>query len=647
MKYYEVAPTQIVRSGADSFTYASEQPLEIGQLVRISVGKKLMNGLVVKLVSTAPDYSVKPIESILEDRPVPQSYVGLARWLSSYYMTPLAVVLQTLLPRGLHKKRRQKSFSSPEIISSRTNIVLNGEQQSAIDTINNASPGTILLHGITGSGKTAVYIELAKQSVNEGKSAVILVPEIALTSQLVSEFNAHFKDVVLTHSRQTESERHAVWREVLMAEVPQVIIGPRSALFLPVRSLGLIAIDEAHEPSYKQEQSPRYHALRAAHFLAEQSKAKLILGSATPSVVDYYLAESTDRPIVTMNRLAVENAYKPAVQLIDMTKRTHFRRHRFLSDAVLSQIEQDAGSGKQVLVFHNRRGSAPTTLCENCGWQAGCPNCFVPLTLHGDSHELRCHICNFKSNVPTSCPQCGHASIIHKGIGTKLIESELKKLFPKLSIARFDGDTAGDQTVEQRYKELRDGSIDIIIGTQVIAKGLDLPKLHTVAVVQADAGLSLPDYGSAERTFQLLAQVIGRVGRRPHDTNVIVQSYQPTHPVIALGLKQDYAGFYSLALEQRRRSHFPPYTHLLKLQCAYKTEAAAIRNAKQLADQLKRSLPPDVQILGPTPAFYERAGGMYRWQLVLKSPKRAYLQMAISQLPPAKWQFELDPISLL
>jgi primosomal protein N' (replication factor Y) len=289
MKYYEVAPTQIVRSGADSFTYASEQPLEIGQLVRISVGKKLMNGLVVKLVSTAPDYSVKPIESILEDRPVPQSYVGLARWLSSYYMTPLAVVLQTLLPRGLHKKRRQKSFSSPEIISSRTNIVLNGEQQSAIDTINNASPGTILLHGITGSGKTAVYIELAKQSVNEGKSAVILVPEIALTSQLVSEFNAHFKDVVLTHSRQTESERHAVWREVLMAEVPQVIIGPRSALFLPVQSLGLIAIDEAHEPSYKQEQSPRYHALRAAHFLAEQSKAKLILGSATPSVVDYYL----------------------------------------------------------------------------------------------------------------------------------------------------------------------------------------------------------------------------------------------------------------------------------------------------------------------------------------------------------------------
>lgn len=647
MKYYEVAPTQIVRSGADSFTYSSEQTLAIGQLVRISVGKKLMNGMVMRAVAKVPSYAVKPIEQILEARPVPEEYVRLSEWLSQYYMTPLAVVLQTLLPSGLHKNRRNKDISSSVKIPKRTHFLLNPDQQSALRAINNASAGTAILHGITGSGKTAVYVELVKQTLATGKSAIVLVPEIALTSQVVAEFSSHFEHVVLTHSRQTEAERHSVWRSVLTADAPQVIIGPRSALFLPVRSLGLVVIDEAHEPSYKQEQSPRYHALRAAHFLAEQSKAKLILGSATPAVVDYYLAESTSRPIVTMEHLAIKNAHKPSVQLIDMTKRTHFKRHRFLSDAVLSQIEQDTGSGKQVLVFHNRRGSAPTTLCENCGWQAGCPNCFVPLTLHGDAHELRCHICNFTSNVPTSCPQCGHASIIHKGIGTKLIESELKKLFPKLSVARFDGDTAGDQTVEQRYKELHDGSIDIIIGTQVIAKGLDLPKLHTVAVVQADAGLSLPDYGSAERTFQLLAQVIGRVGRRPHDTNVIVQSYQPTHPVIILGLKQDYASFYALAVEQRRRSHFPPFTHLLKLQCAYKTEAAAIRNAKDLADHLRRTLPPDVQVLGPTPAFYERAGGHYRWQLVLKSPKRAYLQMAVSQLPPAKWQFELDPISLL
>jgi primosomal protein N' (replication factor Y) len=492
-----------------------------------------------------------------------------------------------------------------------------------------------------------VYIELVRRAIAAGKSAIILVPEIALTSQVVSEFSNHFENVVLAHSRQTEAERHGVWRRVLNSTTPQVIIGPRSALFMPARNIGVIVVDEAHEPTYKQEQSPRYHALRAAHQLAEQSNAPLVLGSATPSVADYYIAKSTNRPIITMSQLAVPQAHKPVVQLVDMTKRTHFKRHRFLSDQVLSQIEQDTAAGKQVLLFHNRRGSAPTTLCENCGWQAGCPRCYVPLTLHADTHELRCHICNFSVHVPTSCPECGHASIIHKGIGTKLIETEIKRLFPKLNVARFDGDAASDETVEARYKDLYDGTIDIIIGTQVIAKGLDLPKLHTVAVVQADAGLSLPDYTSTERTFQLLAQVVGRVGRQSHETNVLVQSYQPTHPSITLGLAQDYAGFYELAIAQRQRSHFPPFTYLLKLQCSYKTEAAAIRNAKSLAEQLRASLPVDVRLLGPTPAFYERAGGAYRWQLVLKSPKRAYLSDALSLLPPKNWQFELDPLSLL
>lgn len=648
MQYYEVAPTQIVRKGTDTFTYSSDTPLAVGQLVRVSVGKKLLNGVVIARLEVAPTYEVKPIELVLETTPLPNAYISLSRWLSDYYMTPLAVVLQTLLPAGLHKKRRALVKPTPKSFRKRTHFLLNDDQQAAIHQINDASPGTVLLHGITGSGKTAVYIELVKQTLAQGKSAVVLVPEIALTGQVVAEFAAHFSDILLTHSRQTEAERHDVWKRALTATVPQVIIGPRSALFLPVASIGLIVVDEAHEPSYKQEQSPRYHALRAAHFLAEANGAKLILGSATPSVVDYYLAQATKRPIVAMNQLATPNAHKPSIQLVDMTKRTHFKRHRFLSDAVLTQIEQDVASNKQVLVFHNRRGSAPTTLCENCGWQAGCPNCFVPLTLHGDTHQLRCHICNFTSHVPTSCPQCHHAQIIHKGIGTKLIESELTKLFPKLTIARFDGDTSADQTVEQRYKELHDGSIDIIIGTQVIAKGLDLPKLHTVAVVQADAGLSLPDYSSPERTFQLLAQVIGRVGRRSHDTNVIVQSYQPTHPVITLGLAQDYAGFYQLALAQRRRGHFPPFTYLLKLQCSYKTEAAAIRNARSLAQQLRTVLPQDVTILGPTPAFYERAGGSYRWQLVLTSPKRSHLQTAVSHLPAGgNWQFELDPISLL
>lgn len=647
MYYYEIAPSQIVRAGSDTFTYSSETELSIGQLVRISVGKKMMNGLVMSQQPTAPSYPTKPIDSLLESVPIPHTHVRLALWLAQYYATPLAGVLQTILPSGLHKNRREKAQSQSVNIRERTNYVLNESQTHAVEKIWSSKPGTVMLHGITGSGKTAVYIELVRRTLETGKSAVVLVPEIALTSQVVSEFAGHFEHVVLTHSRQTEAERHAVWRSVLHAKTPQVIIGPRSALFMPARSIGAIIIDEAHEPTYKQEQSPRYHALRAAHQLAEQSNAHVVLGSATPSVADYYIAEQTGRPIIKMDTLAVPQAYKPTVQLVDMTKRTHFKRHRFLSDQVIAQIEQDTLAGKQVLLFHNRRGSAPTTLCDNCGWQAGCPRCFVPLTLHADAHNLRCHLCNFTSSVPTSCPECANASIIHKGVGTKLIESEIRRLFPKLSVSRFDGDVESGETVEARYKDLYDGTIDIIIGTQVIAKGLDLPKLHTVVVVQADAGLSLPDYTSPERTFQLLAQVVGRVGRQAHETNVIVQSYQPTHPSITLGLSQNYTHFYELAVAQRKRGYFPPLTYLLKLQCSYKTEAAAIRNARALADQLRSSLPEDVKILGPTPAFYERAGGMYRWQLLLKSPKRSYLTDALSQLPVKNWQFELDPISLL
>lgn len=647
MYYYEVAPTQIIRSGSDSFTYSSEQPLLVGQVVRVSIGKKTLNGLVVENVTKRPSYDVKPIDAIIEPTPIPSAYINLARWLSAYYKSPLALSLQSLLPAGLHKQRRKLTSSVSVKERKRTNYVLNDQQQNAVDTISSATAGTILLHGITGSGKTAVYIELAKRTVASGSSVVILVPEIALTSQLVAEFSHHFSDILLSHSRQTEAERHATWLKALRADKPQIVIGPRSALFLPLSSVGLIVIDESHEPSYKQEQSPRYHALRAAHFLADQSNAKLVLGSATPSVVDYYLAKSTKRPIVKMTIPAITGTSRPIVKLVDMTKRTNFSRHRFFSNAVIDQIEQDVAAGRQVLIFHNRRGSAPTTRCDDCGWQAGCSRCFVPLTLHADSHQLRCHICNLTVQVPTSCPQCGNASIVHKGIGTKLIESELVKLFPKLSIARFDGDTDSDQTVERRYDELYDGSIDIIVGTQVIAKGLDLPNLHTVAVVQADAGLSLPDYVSQERTFQLLAQVVGRVGRSARETNVIVQSYQPDHPAIKLGLEQNYDAFYELALTQRKRSHFPPYCYLLKLQCSYKTEAAAIRNAQQLARTLKSVLPSEVELLGPTPAFYERAGGNYRWQLIVKSPKRAHLQDALDHLPPSHWQFELDPMSLL
>ncbi|AHB42364.1 primosome assembly protein PriA [Candidatus Saccharibacteria bacterium RAAC3_TM7_1] len=647
MHYYEVAPLRIVRADKTAFTYSSETPLDRGQLVRINVGKLLMNGLIIHETTTRPTYPVKPITECIESRPIPAAYVDLALWMASYYATPLASVLQTLLPRGLEKSRRARTIEVSAPVRKRTNFLLNNQQQAAVQKITAGATGTTLLHGVTGSGKTAVYLEVARQTIEKKRSVVILVPEIALTSQLVADFSHDFPHVIVTHSRQTEAERHLQWQAALHSKEPLVVVGPRSALFMPVPSLGLVVIDEAHEPTYKQEQSPRYSALRAAHILAEQTGAHVVLGSATPSMQDYYLAEKKPGSLIELTKPAIVNTVKPEVRIVDMTKRPLFSRHRFLSDDLLKQIEQDLASQKQVMAFHNRRGSASISLCNNCGWQAGCPRCYLPLTLHADQHLLRCHICNYTAKVPTSCPECHHTDIIHKGIGTKLIESELKKLYPDKVIARFDGDSAAADTVEQRYKELYDGDIDIIIGTQVIAKGLDLPHLRTVAIIQADAGLSLPDYSAAERTFQLLAQAIGRVGRSTHPTNVIVQSYQPTHPIIQAGLSQDYQTFYERTLAQRKHTHFPPYRFLLKLVCVYKTERSAVANSQKLAATLREQLPKDVEILGPAPAFYERQGDTYRWQLILKAPKRAQLLEVLQYLPPQHWQFELDPISLL
>ena len=342
-----------------------------------------------------------------------------------------------------------------------------------------------------------------------------------------------------------------------------------------------------------------------------------------------------------------KNAIKSTVTVVDMKKREHFKHHRFLSDALIRQIEENLVRGEQTLLFHNRRGSASTTLCEACGWSAECPRCFVPLVLHADTFTLSCHICAHEAKVPTTCPVCHSADIIHKGIGTKLIESELQRLFPKARIARFDSNNTKEETVAARYKDLYDGTIDIAIGTQVVAKGLDLPRLHTVAVIQADSGLALPDFAASERAFQLLAQVVGRVGRDERETQVIIQSYQPDQPAVRFGTAQDYEGFYANALEERKKGGFPPFRYLLQLTNVYKTEAAAIRNARTLASELRRIADTDVTILGPAPAFYERQHDTYRWQLTLKSPRRDALVKLLEHVPATHWQSELDPTSLL
>lgn len=647
MEYYLVSPLRVIGKIGQTLTYQSKESLRPGQIIAVSVGKKVVPAVVLQR-TLKPAFETKPIELVLADTVLPTPLLKLHTWLSQYYASHPVAVWQTMLPSGILKKRRSKPIMRSQHLRERTHFVLNKAQKEAYDSIVARPVGTTLLHGITGSGKTALYIELAERSLSEGRSVIVLVPEIALTSQIVADFTTHIKDVMVTHSTMTEAARHTTWLEALTTEKPRVIIGPRSALFTPFKDVGLIVIDESHEPSYKQEKSPRYSALRAASILAHEHGARLILGSATPSVADYYLASQRDSgSIVRLDTLARKGAVLPEVKVVDMTKHHNFTRSQFLSDTMIEQLTETLALGHQVLLFHNRRGSAPVTLCENCGWSAACPRCFVPLTLHADQYKLRCHLCNHQERVPTNCPECGGAHIIHKGIGTKRIAEELTKLFPDANIARFDGDNADTETVDSRYQDLYDGKINIIVGTQVIAKGLDLPKLRFVGIIQADSGLALPDFQSAERVFQLLAQVSGRVGRNEHKSHVIIQSYQPEHPAVKYGIQRDYAQFYDYALAERKRANFPPFSYLLKLTCTYKTESASVRASQSLARTLRPHLNKHMELLGPTPAFYERVRDSYRWQLIIKSSQRSDLARLIEHIPPTHWQYELDPVTLL
>lgn len=651
--YFEVAPLKIVRANSEVFTYASKEKLEIGQIVQIPVGKKNMFGVVFKKVEK-PDFETREILKIIEKTPIPKHLIELSKWMSQYYATPLSQVLSGILPAGLGKNRRSSKKEKIKLTDEKescSNFLYTNQQQNAINKLDKIRSGTVLLHGITGSGKTSIYINQAEKVLANQQSAIILVPEIALTSQLVLNFEKHFSNIKIIHSHQTEAERHKTWLKILNDPEPQVIIGARSALFAPVKNLGLIVIDECHEPSFKQDQTPKYSALRASSFLASNFNFKAIFGSATPLIEDYFLAElsakNNGNEIIKLTELAKKEAQPAKIELVDLTKKDS-KNHRFFSKKMLAEMERTLNENKQVLIYHNRRGSASITLCHNCGWMALCPNCFVPLTLHADEFQLSCHICGHKERPPISCPDCGEAEIIHKGIGTKAIEEEIRKLFPQKKVARFDADSDKNETVEKLYNEIRNGEIDIIIGTQVIAKGLDLPKLKTVCVVQADAGLALPDFTSSERNFQLISQVIGRVGRHSNESNVIIQTYQPEAPSIQFGLNQDYTGFYNFEIKNRQKQNYPPFVYLLKLTCVYKTEISAVRNSQEEAREIRKKFSKDVQIFGPTPAFYERVGETYRWQIVVKSKKRApLLEIAHEFQGKPQWRIDLDPPGLI
>lgn len=658
--FYEVIPAKLIgRNSVDVLTYSSAEDFQPGHLVLIPLRSSKIPGIVIKKVKE-PAFKVKPIEKLLYNEPLPPHLLKSLFWLSSYYLNPLPSVASAILPNGLEKTRRKsKVVDEPEATlfdsstklnfssEKKSQIPLNPAQKQALERIEGTETATKLLFGITGSGKTNIYLKLAENALKAHRSIILLVPEIALTSQLIQVFEQTFKNnITLLHSRQTDRTRHQIWEKVLENNAPQIIIGPRSALFAPAKNLGLIIIDEAHESSYYQENTPKYSTTRLASQIASTLKIPCILGTATPLVSDYYLAKKHNS-LIELKTKAKQTAHPARVHIIDLKDRSLFSKNRYFSNALINSIKTNLENHYQTLIFHNRRGSAPLTICENCGWQALCPNCFLPLNLHLDTYQFICHACGHTGKVPLNCPECHSEKIVHKGFGTKLLESELRKLFPSARIVRFDADNKKTETLDSLYEQVKNGEYDIIIGTQTVAKGLDLPLLATVGIAQADAGLSLPDFAAEEHTFELINQVIGRVGRGHLDSaNVFVQTYQPDHPAITYAVASDYENFSTYLLKNRKLAKLPPFSYLAKISITYKTEKTVLNYIRLCQKELKKT--SGIIISAPTPAFHERSSNGYTWQLTLKSASRKILEDALKSLKKSgNLKITLDPPSLL
>lgn len=644
MYYYSVWVRSNRYHGQEPLTYSSAKRLGVGAIVQVELQKELVPG-VVSGPAAEPKFATKPVAEVLALPPVPAHLLRLAAWLQVYYPAPLGIITQHLLPAGLPIKQFGVSELKFEVPKLKTLPSLTTEQRRALKLM--IKRDTYVLHGVTGSGKTRIYIELAARALADGKSSLILTPEISLTTQLSGSFRQVFGERVLVmHSQQTPSERRQAWLAALTAKEPVVMIGPRSALFTPVASLGLIVLDEAHEAAYKQEQAPQYQTGRVASYLAQQTRSTLVLGSATPSVSDYYLAEQKQKPIIELRRLAQAGDHPPVdITLVDRKDHSLFSRSPYFSQALIKAVEAALARGEQSLLYLNRRGTARLVLCENCGWQATCPHCDVPLTYHGDDHSLRCHSCSHHEPTPSSCPVCGHASVIFKTAGTKAIVTEVERLFPQARVARFDSDNTKAERFEQHYETTRAGDIDILVGTQLLAKGLDLPRLSVLGVLLADTSLYLPDFSAQERTFQLISQVLGRIGRGHVAGHAIIQTYHPDHPILADAISGNYKNFYDNELASRQQFLFPPFCYLLKLTARRATSQAAEAAAEKLKAEIERS-GARVRVEGPAPSFYERFQNKYQWQLVVKAKNRAELLKIIASLPSG-WSADIDPLDLL
>ncbi len=645
MYYFEVWVNSLSYHSKSNLTYHNNKKLAQGSIIEVNLKNKACLAFIVKEVPK-PNFTTKPINRDFSISALPTHLILLSQWLIRYYPANIGTIAKLILPISLSKISKDTYKYSPEktIIKNNSLPALTTEQQKALSVINHSN--TYLLHGVTGSGKTRIYIELIKQELNKNKSVIILIPEISLITQLVQTLNKNFNNVIVWHSQQTEKERLKNWLTILQNPQPKIVVGPRSAIFSPIQKLGLIIIDEAHETAYKQEQAPRYETARVAAYLSRLTGSRLILGSATPSVNDYYLAQQKNKPIIELHHKVFEsNKFKHKITIVDLKDRTNFIKSNFLSQQLISSIQQSLDDHQQVLLYLNRRGTARLIFCQQCGWQANCPHCDTTLTYHHDDFILKCHSCDYQQKPPLECPNCHYQNIIFKTIGTKAVVTEIEKLFPTARLARFDNDNHKSERLENNYEKIIEKQIDILIGTQIVAKGLDILKLSTLGIIMADTSLFLPDFSSQERTFQLINQVIGRVDRGHLNSRTIIQTYQPDHPTIQQAIHNDYQAMYKTEITNRQKYLFPPICSILKVVIKKNNRLKTIQDANYLKQALL-SLKLPIIIEGPSPAYQERIKNYFYWQLIIKAKNRHYLLKIIDHLP-VNCYYDIDPVNLL
>jgi primosomal protein N' (replication factor Y) len=537
-------------------------------------------------------------------------------------------------------------------------LELNADQRQAMDAIlaalNSRKHQTVLIHGVTGSGKTEVYIQAIQEVIHFGRQAIVLVPEISLTPQTVERFRQRFGEVAVLHSHLSDAERHWHWQRIADGQTP-VVVGARSAIFAPTPHLGLIVLDEEHESTFKQETAPRYHARDVAIARAKAEEVPLVLGSATPSLESWRRAQQGEYTLVQMPRRVADRPL-PAVGTIDLRLDVHRRQSRgSISRQLHAAIQAALGDDGQVILLLNRRGFSTHIQCPACGQALRCPHCDIALTHHRTQEIALCHYCDYEVPAPKECPACQFAGIRYSGLGTQRLEAEVHARFPNVPCLRMDTDTMqGHGAHERAFAAFRSGKVRILLGTQMIAKGLDFPNVTLVGVINADTALHLPDFRAAERTFHLVTQVAGRTGRGPKGGRVLVQTFSPDHPAIRAAARHDYAAFAAGELPIRQMLGYPPFAAMVRLVIRGPQAATAKAFSEQIADRLRASLPADGRVLGPAPAPFPRLRGMYRFHIQAQAADAAALRAAVtgataSLEPPeeVQWIVDVDPLDML